>query len=667
MSISSRADAAHPQAWLWLNARHAAPTALFLGTLLIYLTTLTQVHTFDALSYVMSVERKPWTEVFHPHHLAYGPLGVLALALAHALGYPGGAALPMQLVNATAGALGVALFFSIARRVTGRGDAALVAALLLGGAYAYWYYAVEIEVYTVAALFLIICLELLTQPSIWSSPRQLLALGLAQGGAVLFHQTNVLLCAPIAVLLISHLLGDRRPTISKRTWWSVVGGRWSCYAIALALTVALPYLFVGVIVSRFRSWSAFETWMTEYARTGWWGGPITAQKWASLGQGLSDTLAQPGGALLWLLLAGLVVVYLIQLAAAPRPLTLALATWLLVYGAFFLWWEPDNVEFWIASLPPALLLLALALRGDRRWGPGVWLALAVAATTLGLNHDAIARRGDPATDLQRLIARELGARSQAADLLLVPDGLLELYLPYYEHHDNFMSLNQALFEAGDDWGRACAAVRARIDTALHAGATVLIADEALRPPALLLQRHHVAETQVSSCFAPYGTALEFVPLPPNVPAYWRLPTGQERAARDGWRFDQFAEGWTAANVASQRFDSGWRFVPASDPALSSPLLNIEAADYQAIEIRMANGTSARDAQLFFAGPDGAIDELRSARWALEPTTDAVTYRIELAGRPGWRGPISQLRLDPVGMGDGGEVRVEWIRLVPTNR
>src|SRR5262245_13677137 len=121
---SSRASVLHPGTRRWLVTERAAPLALFLCTLLLYLMTLTQVHTFDALSYVTSVEHKPWTEMFHPHHLAYGPLGVLALALGRALGYAGSAALPMQLVNATAGAAGVALFFSITQRATGRADLA---------------------------------------------------------------------------------------------------------------------------------------------------------------------------------------------------------------------------------------------------------------------------------------------------------------------------------------------------------------------------------------------------------------------------------------------------------------------------------------------------------------------------------------------------------------
>lgn len=674
MAASTHASATRARARARLDRRAAAPLALFFLTLASYLGTLTQVHTFDALSYVTSVERKPWTEVFHPHHLAYGPLGVLAYNTGRALGYTGGAALPMQIVNALAGALGVALFYTIVRRVTRRADLALICGLLLGGGYAYWYYAVEIEVYTVATLFLIVCLDILTRPAWWRSRRSVLALGLAQAGAVLFHQTNVLLCVPIAVFVVDDLLRawGREPRTENRepiedSRFPVLGSwfyRWLSYSLTLLLGVGLPYLVVGLGISGFRSWAAFDAWLTEYARTGWWGGPITAQKWAGLATGLADTLAQPGGALLGLLLLGLLLVHLRSLLGGPRPLVAGLAAWLLAYGAFFLWWEPDNIEFWIASLPPALLLLALALRGERGWGPGVWLALAIGVTATGVNYDAIARRGNPATDLQRVIARELGARSTPADLLLVPDGLLELYLPYYEHHDNFMSLNQALFDSGDDWGRACPAVRARVDEALHAGATVYLADEVLRPPALLLERHHISPEQVTACFAPYGGALQFVPFPePAAPAYWRLAMGQQRAEGSGWRFDSFAEGWQAANVQQELFAQGWHFVPGSDPSLTSPLFEIDAGRFVAIEIRMANGTTARDAQIFFAGPDGAIGEERSARWTLQPGTAAVTYRIDLAESPGWSGRITRLRLDPVGVGDGGQMRVEWIRLV----
>jgi hypothetical protein len=283
-----------------------------------------------------------------------------------------------------------------------------------------------------------------------------------------------------------------------------------------------------------------------------------------------------------------------------------------------------------------------------------------------MNYDAIVRRGDAATDLQRRIARELGGHSRPADLLVIPDGLLELYLPYYEGHDNFLSLNQALFDANGNWEQACAMVRERADRALQAGAAVLIADEALRPPELLLRRHGLTQPQVDGCFALYQGTLQPLALEPGLPVYWRMPTGQELAEGDGWRFERFGLGWRATNVASEHFDRGWRFVPGADPSLTSPLLDLVAGRYVAIEIRLANTTRAHDAQLFFAGSDGRIDEGRSVRWSLRPTSEAQTYRIDLAGQPGWAGTITRLRLDPVGVGDGGEIRMEWVRLLPAD-
>lgn len=679
MTTSASVTPVRRSASWWARSQWVLPAALFGGLLLLYISTLTEVHTFDALSYVTSVEHKPWTEVFHPHHLAYGPLGSLALLLGRLAGYRGGAALPMQLLNALAGALGCALFCITVRRVTARSDLALVASLLLGGSYAYWYYAVEIEVYTVAALCLIICLDLLAQTHGRLGRRRMLALGAAQGVAVLFHQTNMLLSVPIllAFLFQHRSAGTTTSAQNKeqRTGWGGSAGRsimhgghdiaaLLAYLAALVAVVAVPYGVVGFGISGFRSWLEFEAWLMAYARTGWWGGALTSQKWAGLGQGLADTLAQPAGTSLWLLLIGLALLYLRHGFARAHLLLVAVISWLVVYGGFFLWWEPDNIEFWIASLPPALLLLTIMLRSAPRWGPAIWIGLAIAVSCLGFNYAAIVRRGDAQTDLQRKIARELGVHLQDADLALIPDGLLELYLPYYENHRLFLSLNQALFEAGGNWETACDTIRSKIAITLHAGGMVVFADQVLRPPELLLRRHRISQDQIEQCFAVYRDTLQPLGLSAELPIYWRLPRGQEQAEQAGWRFVHFAHGWQAANVIDEQFTGGWRFTPNSDPALTSPLLAIAADRYQAIEIRLANKTAARDAQLFFSDSSGQIDEARSLRWTLEPGSDSHTYYLPLQGQPGWQGTIVRLRLDPVGVGDGGEVIVEWIRLMP---
>jgi hypothetical protein len=639
-----------------LLVRRALAPLLFLVTLGMYLATLTQVHTFDALSYILSVERKPWRELFHPHHLAYGPLGALALTIGKALGYAGGAAVPMQVVNAVAGALGVACFFRVVEHTTQRIDLGLAMALLLACSYAYWYYAIEVEVYTVAALLLIACLAMLTNSATPSVARMLL-LGLAQAGAVLFHQTNILLCIPIAIWWLLHWRAE-----PKRIGQLIVCG--IAYASSLVLVVVAAYLWVGFGVSRFSGMDAFLAWMTEYARTGWWGGPITLEKWRKLGEGLSETFALGWGGHV---VVALVVVGAIgyQLLAISYRLSAMLLTWLFSYGAFFFWWEPDNIEFWIASLPPALLLLALALRKLRPWGVA---SFALIALTIGLgitNFNAIEQRGDANTDLQRTIARTLAANSTPADLLIVPDGLQELYLPYYQQHEYFLSLNQAIFDAGGDWNAACTLIYSRIETARYAGATTLIAADALQPPAELLARHRLTQPQIESCFAPYQRELQAVKLPTQVPAYFRLPFAQEYADTVGWQFTQSALGWRSANVSNELFAHGWRMQPASDPSLTSPLVQIDTSQFVAIEIELANSTNARDAQLFFLGENGQANEVLSIRWQLSPRHEVQTYRLELQSTPGWQGIVTRLRIDPIGVGDGGEVRLVAVRLVGT--
>jgi hypothetical protein len=639
----------------------AAPLLVFAATLALYLSTLTGVHTFDALSYILDVQHKPLAELYHPHHLAYGPLGWLAYHSARLLGYSGTASLPLQLVNALAGALGVTLFFRILRQITGLAEVALAGAALLALSYAFWYYAVEVEVYTLAALFLIACLGQIARLLEHPTRRGYALLGMLQGLAVLFHQTNLLLCVPVVAmwLWLSRTAGARS--------LGPVFPYMIAYGLVLALTVGLPYGFVA-LSSGLTSPDALRGWLLSYAETGWWGGPITANKWALLGAGLSQTLAARGGAFLGLWLLGLLLIHArYRLSAIGYQLSVIALAWLLVYGAFFLWWEPDNVEFWIASLPPALLLLVLALaHGEQHWRrrPGLTMALAIALTLGTLNGEAIIQRGDPRQDLQRLIVEAYVAASGPDDLLLVPDGLQELYLPFYAGRLAPYSWNQAFHEHGPDWQAVCAAVQARVEAALHAGAGVLLADEVLNPPALLSRRHGVTAERAQACLGAYLADTRPLPLPGDQPPALRLPDANQRARGEGWQFARHAWGWRATNVADARFEGAWVFRPASDPFLLSPALAREAADVGAVEIVLDTGGLPGEGQFFWAGTDGLTDESRSLRFALRPTAGPHTYRLDLASAPTWQGAVTRLRLDPLGSGDGRLVRVLSLRLLP---
>lgn len=654
-----------------MNKSSTTTLVVFLAVLGAYLATRTQVHTFDALSYVLDVDRKPWQEVFHPHHLAYGLLGATLRGMLSAMGWQGSVMVPLQVVNALAGALGIALFFDLVRGVTRRLDLALCAALLLGGSYAYWYYAVEIEVYTIATVFLVLCLRLmirlLKQPALhlW------VVLGSVQAMAVLFHQTNVLLCVPIGVLLLyTAMKADGNP-------WPCFLRHSLAYALPLVGVAGGAYLLVGVGISGLYSWSELSGWMLTYAHTGWWGGAVTGETWSDLGTGLAHTLAYPGGALLGLLLVGVLVFSLPRLWRAYPTLLALLMCWLLVYGGFFVWWEPDNVEFWIASMPPAVLLLVLGLTGAPRYHPGVWVVAAIGITMAGVNYDSISYRGNPANDVHRQNARVLAEQSNPVDVLLVSDELLALYLPYYESRPYAWSLNQAMFEAQGDWKRACTLVHAQIASALWHGAAVIVAEDVIAPPVEpaplndpVLQRFGLSQAQVTACFANYLPFLHSLDVGADVPAYLRLPSAQEMAVTTGWDFSYGRWGWQAERISDERFVQGWDFVPGVDPQLWSPRLALDTSRYTAIEMRLA-ATAATTAtakfELFFVSEQRVVDESVAVERTLERGSEqkyaTKTYGITLEGREGWSGIVTGLRLDPIGEGDGGRVRVEWIRLV----
>jgi hypothetical protein len=101
------ARAARTPSWI---VRWLVPLALGALALALYLTTLSDVHTFDALSYIRDVDQRAGF-FFHPHHLLYSPTGWLFWQSWRLLGYGGGSELALKALNSLAGAAcGVGLY-----------------------------------------------------------------------------------------------------------------------------------------------------------------------------------------------------------------------------------------------------------------------------------------------------------------------------------------------------------------------------------------------------------------------------------------------------------------------------------------------------------------------------------------------------------------------------
>jgi hypothetical protein len=374
--------------------------------------------------------------------------------------------------------------------------------------------------------------------------------------------------------------------------------------------------------------------------------------------GISNTVASLNGGFFLLIALGVSL-----LAIRSRQLSIWsiwLSVWLLVYGVFFFWWEPDNIEFWIGVTPVAVLLLITPLANTRPWRVHSLIALTLSIMVASSNYGAITLRGDARTDLQRTIASAVATASQPADLLLIPDGLQELYLPYYHNHAYFLSVN-ALMTTHQTWAESCTALNAQIDQTQKAGAAVIVAADFLTPSLVMQKRFGIAQDAVIICIAPILPTLTSLPLPANIPSHLRLATAGEQLMRGAWRtLNRAPLGWTLTN-ATPLTSADWTIQVDNDPALVSPILDIPMPRQLIITMESV-ATADQQAQLFVTNQPNQFNEARSIHWQLQPGVQRYTLNLrDIATLPT---QLIQLRIDPVANGNGGRVTIRGIDVVP---
>lgn len=588
---------------------------IFVGFVGLYMATRSTIHTFDALSYTQDVENKPFIELYHPHHLLYGVVGRWALRLAELFGYSGRADVPIQWLNALAGAAGVVLLWRFGVVFSGRRWLSLAPSLLMGVAYAFWLYATEVEVYTFAALFIVLSLWLLAKLPDHPRPVHGLGLALAGAGAVMFHQTNLFFVFPMSLFLAVH------PTARRLLPF---------YAGGLALAVGLPYLLVGWW-SGFRTLAQFYGWLTDYAQQGTWGGYLSLDHLPALRDGLLDTVST-ASALAWVFYA--LALLGVVLGRLPRPWAFLVAGWLVLYGAFFWWWEPWNIEFWLVLLPLFALGILAGLRHDRAAKP-ISAAAGVLALLLLLQHLPTLRQNtNPQNDYYRQLAETLQAHLAPTDLVVTRGNILDLYLPFY-----------ADFPAAQVLSRRQQADLLEPLQHAHRRGQVIYIDHLLLDEPQDPQRN------------PFGLNAE------EIAALWAAFPIQEKVAYAGqnvfysigeraaptatrWRFDAHLGGWLEFGANAPRFEGGgWCITGGGDPWLESPPLTLDAARFMTLQIDLSIDQPADYGQFFWRRAGEGLDEARSLRFPLEVGRN--TYTLSLAGREGWAGEIVFLRFDPI--------------------
>ena len=282
------------------------------------------------------------------------------------------------------------------------------------------------------------------------------------------------------------------------------------------------------------------------------------------------------------------------------------------------------------------------------------------------NYPIVERRGDAADDLQRQLSARVHELTTPSDLILAPGGVMELYLPYYEGRPNVRTLNGVLFETNGDVDAALGRIAAYISQSLQAGLSVTVGREMMQLPPEIFRRYDVPQARLDAFWKSYRTALQPAVIHAGETYFWRIPSATEVARDAGWRWQAFDWGWQATNVVGPAFDTGWCFDPQPDPILQGPVLALDAADVEAVEVTLSTLAQGQVGQLFWAGEDGVFSDARSVQWPVEGDGQSHTYRVPLAGVTGWTGTVTKLRLDPIAAGDGTPATrtcVEELRLI----
>jgi hypothetical protein len=319
---------------------------------------------WDSLNYGYSTEVNGIKAIWGNHPLGHVLLSIVFF-LSKQLGYAGRALPVFQLTNGIIGALIVALFFSIlAFTLEFSTLRALGFAVILGASNGFWFFAGTGDIYILSMMFSLLAwmsliYEITSKKMLF--PR---LSGIFTGLAVLSHQLNVMLI-PVGVLIILLTpLGKNQTPKIKIVQMTI-------FVATSALVVVSGYFLIGYVATSSFSPLNIIDWAKGYFGDPSYGRYLspqyfsTARETATLALlALSENKAASSIRL------GVLTIFVLLLPlglAANRSidahkvsvLKAAFLECLIIWPLIF-WWEPQNLKFWLLTLIPWVILLALS-------------------------------------------------------------------------------------------------------------------------------------------------------------------------------------------------------------------------------------------------------------------------------------------------------------------
>ncbi len=640
------------------------PLAFASLSFLIFLLTRAGFHTFDGIAYVRDMG-KPLSALVLPHHLIYEPTVLGFYKIWQAFGWTGEADAPAQVLSSLAGAGGLALFYKLTWMWTSSRPAALLSTLALAFSYGYWFYSVEVDIYLPPLFFLLLAAWLFTRVVKASGGPVLMyyLIGLAHAFAILIHQAALFIVP--AFLLGLWLI----PRENRERLLHVVR-----YGLGLAGVVIPIYLFAGTVIAGQSTPDSFLKWVNSYGNLGTWG-VVSAETPANALSGMSAAISAEFWTGRVLVITIISMALLLSRRSIQRGGAFAwtLCAWTITYLAFFTWWQPEVLKFWVLVLPAPLLLVTMSIDWthlqSRSRNVALGASIAILAALLLTNAPEIWAKRDPLSDPARQVSAVLAQLTDQEDLIVLQAGAAESYLPFYYNRINVMSTRELWYLLGGVGGRnaAIANIKERAWHALAKGSSVWLEDRVLTPGTQSGDHYVFTPEELKTLLNLYGVPLTPEKVSAGPETFYRLTPQSSYGKNTDWQFTADHAGWSGVNVSGDTFqEAGWCFALQNDPNLYGPPMQLDVSSFKRLEISMKSSIGGV-AQLFYrASPDAPYSEENSLQFSIEPGEQ--TYSIALGGAPGWSGTIEGLRFDPLeqGIPSSAENRVcvKEVRLVP---
>lgn len=409
-----------------------ATIGLLMGGATLYLLTLSRYYSADSILIAQSIEQ---SRLYHPAHPLLWPSGWLFVQLWRWLGWQGRALLPLQALNALAGAVCVALLYLLIRRPPGRlVDRRVALPTAAGWLYSngLWLLSSDAEFVTPALAAQLGFLGLMLWPSAATRTRLVYAVALGVGLALATLSWALALSLAALIPWLVWPVG----TAGRRRQLAVMSG--AALAVLLPVWLSRPPLWpypasYAAVSLRDLPQAAYAFVRTLIGFPGLGLSGHSAEFFFAAP--LATRLAFVGVYVAAGMLAAWPLVALWRQRATWAPALRRVVTGLTMWGAllvvFAVWWVAGDVSFWlpVAALWWWAVGLALADAPARRLR-----SVGALIVGLGLYHGLtlIGPQHNLAHNIPYAWAQDIAALTDSADLILTPDNnLLALYLPYF--------------------------------------------------------------------------------------------------------------------------------------------------------------------------------------------------------------------------------------------